>query len=128
MTSLVTARSRASLEEVFAAMHPSASVTGAPKVRTMELLTELEREPRGVYTGAIGHVSPDGNARFNVAIRTAVVNLAQERVDFGVGSGIVWDSDSAAEYDECLLKGSVLGRRRVAFDLLETTCWRPGEG
>ncbi len=128
MTSLVAARSRASLEEVFAAMHPSASVTGAPKVRTMEILTELEGEPRGVYTGAIGRVSPDGNARFNVAIRTAVVNLAQERVDFGVGSGIVWDSDRAAEYDECLLKGSVLGRRPVTFELLETTRWRPGEG
>jgi para-aminobenzoate synthetase / 4-amino-4-deoxychorismate lyase len=128
MTSLVTARSRASLEEVFAAMHPSASVTGAPKVRTMELLNELEGEPRGVYAGAIGHVSPDGNARFNVAIRTAVVNVAQGRVDFGVGSGIVWDSDPAAEYDECLLKGSVLGRRPVAFELLETTRWRPGEG
>jgi para-aminobenzoate synthetase/4-amino-4-deoxychorismate lyase len=128
MTSLVTARSRASLEEVFAAMHPSASVTGAPKVRTMELLNELEGEPRGVYTGAIGHVSPDGNARFNVAIRTAVVNLAQKRVDFGVGSGIVWDSDPSAEYDECLLKGSVLGRRPVAFELLETTRWRPSEG
>src|SRR5665213_82253 len=128
MTSLVTARARASLEDVFAAMHPSASVTGAPKVRTMELLNELEGEPRGVYTGAIGHVSPDGNARFNVAIRTAVVNRAQERVDFGIGSGIVWDSDPSAEYGECLLKGSVLGRRPVAFELLETTRWRSGDG
>ena len=128
MTSLVTARSRASLEEILAAMHPSASVTGAPKVRTMELLSLLEREPRGVYTGAIGHIAPDGHARFNVAIRTAVVNHEQGRVDFGVGSGIVWDSDPAAEYEECLLKASVLGRRPVNFELLETTLWRPDGG
>ena len=128
MTSLVTARSRASLEEIVAAMHPSASVTGAPKVRTMELLNGLEPEPRGVYTGAIGHVFPDGNARFNVAIRTAVVNRELGRVDFGVGSGIVWDSDPAAEYDECLLKGSVLGQRPTAFELLETTLWTPDGG
>ena len=105
MTSLVTARSLASLEEMFAALHPSASVTGAPKVRTMAILSELESAPRGVYTGAIGHIPPDGNASFNVAIRTAVVDIAAGRVEFGVGSGIVWDSDAAAEYEECLLKG-----------------------
>ena len=79
MTSLVTARSLASLEEMFAALHPSASVTGAPKVRTMAILSELESAPRGVYTGAIGHIPPDGNASFNVAIRTAVVE--HRRVD-----------------------------------------------
>jgi para-aminobenzoate synthetase/4-amino-4-deoxychorismate lyase len=128
MTSLVTARSRAPLEDIFAAMHPSASVTGAPKSRTMEILSELEGEPRGVYTGAIGHVSPDGTARFSVAIRTALVDHRAGRVGFGVGSGIVWDSEPAAEYEECLLKGSVLGRPPVAFDLLETLRWTPEEG
>ena len=128
MTSLVTGRSRAALGDVFAALHPSASVTGAPKVRTMEILKELEGEPRGVYTGAVGHVRPDGNARFSVAIRTAVVDHRRGSVEFGIGSGIVWDSDPEEEYEECLLKGSVLGQRPAPFDLLETLRWRPDEG
>jgi para-aminobenzoate synthetase/4-amino-4-deoxychorismate lyase len=128
MTSLVTGRTAAPLDEVFAALHPSASVTGAPKVRTMELLRELEPAPRGVYTGAIGHVPPNGLARFNVAIRTAVVDRRQGTIAFGVGSGIVWDSDAAAEWAECLLKGSVLAARPQAFDLLETLGWDPERG
>jgi para-aminobenzoate synthetase/4-amino-4-deoxychorismate lyase len=123
MTSRVTARTRASLPDIFAALHPSASVTGAPKVRTMAILSELERSPRGVYTGAIGYVPPDGNASFNVAIRTAVVDVAAKQVEFGIGSGIVWDSDAGAEYDECLLKGSVIGQMPVRFELLETLRW-----
>ena len=128
MTSLVRARSRASLADIFAAVHPSASVTGAPKRRTMEIIEALEGEPRGVYTGAIGYVRPDGNGHFNVAIRTAVVDLQQRQVEFGVGSGIVWDSQPDEEYEECLLKGSVLGRKAVEFELLETTVWTPADG
>ncbi len=96
MTSTVTARTSASLADLFEALHPSASVTGAPKVRTMEILEALEPEPRGVYTGAIGYVAPDGSARFNVAIRTAVIDHPAGSVAFGVGSGIVWDSDADA--------------------------------
>jgi len=128
MTSRVTARTRASLPDIFAALHPSASVTGAPKVRTMAILSDLERSPRGVYTGAIGYVPPDGNASFNVAIRTAVVDVAAGQVEFGIGSGIVWDSDADAEYDECLLKGSVIGQAAVHFELLETLRWTPDDG
>ena len=128
MTSLVTARSTASLQRIFAAVHPSASITGAPKVSTMEILQGLETEPRGVYTGAIGYVPPDGNARFSVAIRTAVVDDRARTVEFGIGSGIVWDSDADAEYAECLLKGAVLGRKPEPFDLLETLRWSPREG
>jgi para-aminobenzoate synthetase/4-amino-4-deoxychorismate lyase len=128
MTSLVTARTRASLDEIFAALHPSASVTGAPKVRTMAILRELEPSARGVYTGAIGYVPPDGNASFNVAIRTAVVNVAEGQVEFGIGSGIVWDSEAGAEYEECLLKGSVIGQAPVRFELLETLRWTPADG
>jgi para-aminobenzoate synthetase/4-amino-4-deoxychorismate lyase len=94
----------------------------------MAILSELESEPRGVYTGAIGHVPPDGNATFNVAIRTAVVDVAAGRVEFGVGSGIVWDSDAGAEYEECLLKGSVIGQPPANFELLETMRWSPGQG
>jgi para-aminobenzoate synthetase/4-amino-4-deoxychorismate lyase len=127
MTSSVSADTEAPLDEIFKALHPSASVTGAPKVRTMEIVRELELEPRGVYTGAVGYVAPGGDARFNVAIRTAIVDEKQRTVSFGVGSGIVWDSNATAEYDECLLKGCVLGRAAPAFDLLETLRWTPDE-
>ena len=128
MTSLVKARSVAPLDEIFAGLHPSASVTGAPKVRTMELLASLEDGPRGVYTGAVGHIPPDGLARFNVAIRTAVVDRRRQSLTFGIGSGIVWDSSAEGEYAECLLKASVLGTRPPRFELLETLLWTPGEG
>jgi para-aminobenzoate synthetase/4-amino-4-deoxychorismate lyase len=128
MTSLVTAATRAPLADIFAAVHPSASVTGAPKVSTMELLAGLERGPRGLYTGAIGHIAPDGSCRFNVGIRTAAIDKARRSVEFGIGSGIVWDSEPADEYAECLVKGSVLGRRPSAFELLETLKWSPAEG
>jgi para-aminobenzoate synthetase/4-amino-4-deoxychorismate lyase len=128
MTSLVTAHTSASLVDIFRAMHPSASVTGAPKISTMEILRELEGRPRGVYTGAVGHISADGSAHFNVAIRTAVVDSEAGLVEFGIGSGIVWDSSAAEEYDECLLKGSVFATRAPSFELLETLRWTPGAG
>jgi para-aminobenzoate synthetase/4-amino-4-deoxychorismate lyase len=128
MTSSVTGRTEASLDAIFAALHPSASITGAPKVRTMEIVRVLEAGPRGLYTGAIGHVAPDGRARFNVAIRTAVIDHRSGRMEFGTGSGIVWDSEMTAEYDEGLLKSSVLGGGAPAFDLLETMRWSPAEG
>jgi para-aminobenzoate synthetase/4-amino-4-deoxychorismate lyase len=73
-------------------------------------------------------VPPDGNAAFNVAIRTAVVDMSARRVEFGIGSGIVWDSEADAEYEECLLKGSVIGRPPVRFDLIETLRWSPTDG
>ncbi len=128
MTSTVTARAGAPLSRLFEAAFPSASVTGAPKVRTMALIRDLEPGPRGVYTGAIGVIDPGGRARFNVAIRTAVVDHETGLVDFGVGSGVVWDSVPEREYEECLLKGAVLGRRPRAFDLLETLRWSPADG
>jgi len=139
MTSTVTAESGASLAEIFAVLHPSASVTGAPKKRTMELIARLESEPRGVYTGAIGYIAPGGDARFNVAIRTAVIDRSRGRLRYGVGSGIVWDSREDAEYDECLLKGRVLTEAASAgvagmagvfddFELLETLRWTPEQG
>jgi para-aminobenzoate synthetase/4-amino-4-deoxychorismate lyase len=128
MTSCVTAQTDATLEAILAALHPPASVTGAPKVRTMEILAELEPEPRGIYTGAIGYVAPGGDAQFNVAIRTALIDERQGRISYGVGSGIVWDSIASAECAECLLKGAVLGRVPAEFELLETLRWSPGNG
>lgn len=128
MTSTITARTNASLDEIFAATFPSASVTGAPKHRTMQIIAALEQDPRGVYSGAVGVVGPEGAARFNVAIRTAVIDEASGDLAFGVGSGITWDSNRDEEYEECLLKASVLGRRPESFELLETIRWTPGEG
>ena len=128
MTSQVRARSAAGLVELLAATFPSASVTGAPKIRTMELLSGLETTPRGVYTGAVGCIRPGGDLTFNVAIRTAVVDHSCNHLVFGTGSGVVWDSASDREYDECLLKSSVLGHRPPRFELLETMRWTPTEG
>jgi para-aminobenzoate synthetase/4-amino-4-deoxychorismate lyase len=108
MTSTVTARTQASLTEIFQAMYPCASITGAPKVRTMEIIRELESGPRGVYTGAIGYIAPNRQAQFNVAIRTVTVDRELETAVYGVGSGVVWDSEAEAEYQECLLKAKVL--------------------
>jgi para-aminobenzoate synthetase/4-amino-4-deoxychorismate lyase len=126
MTSTVTARSRAPLSAVLAALFPCASVTGAPKKRTMEIVAAIETSPRGVYTGAVGWASPEGKASFGVAIRTVVADRERGLALFGVGSGVVADSEAGAEYAECLLKARVLDE--PAFALLETMAFHPGEG
>jgi para-aminobenzoate synthetase/4-amino-4-deoxychorismate lyase len=130
MTSTVTAETGAGLAELMAAVFPCASITGAPKVWTMRLLRTLEPEPRGVYTGAIGFLCPDGRSQFNVAIRTVVLDRRTETAAYGVGSGIVWDSEPAAEYAECLLKARVLDvpAARADFSLLESLRWTPEDG
>jgi len=129
MTSTVTALTDAPLSDVLAAAFPCASITGAPKKRTMELLRELEVGPRGVYTGAIGVVLPGRRAQFNVAIRTAVVDRQRGAAVYHVGSGVVWDSDAAAEFDECRLKARVLSMPPAPpFQLLESLLWTPEAG
>ena len=115
-----------SLEEMFKALFPCGSVTGAPKIRTMEIIRELEVEDRGVYTGAIGYISPSGDAVFNVPIRTVV--LRGTKGEMGIGSGIVWDSDPVAEWDECELKGRFLTTPAPEFKLIETLLWQSGFG
>lgn len=104
--------------EIFRALFPSGSITGAPKRRTMEIISELERNARGVYTGAIGWFSPDGGACFNVAIRTVVTKANHLRL--GVGGGITLDSNSTEEYKECQLKASFLYKAKMDFHLIET--------
>ncbi len=128
MTSTVTARSMASLPEIMEAMFPCASITGAPKVRTMEIIKALEPDPRGIYTGTIGYFGPGRQASFNVAIRTVVINREAGLANYGVGSGIVWDSDANDEYAECQLKAQVLVERFPSFELLESFLWTPDEG
>ena len=128
MTSTVTARSEASLVETLTALFPCASITGAPKIRTMELIHTLEREPRGVYTGTVGVIAPGARARLNVAIRTVTVDRATGTARYGTGGGIVWDSDALREYDECRAKALVLTATPPTFALLETILWRPRTG
>lgn len=129
LTSTVRARTRpgTDLVEIFDALFPCGSITGAPKVRTTEILAELEESPRGVYTGAIGYVSP-GEAVFSVAIRSLVVDRDGGRAELGVGSGITIDSDPAAEYAECLAKAAFVRAEPREFDLLETIRWESGAG
>jgi aminodeoxychorismate synthase component I len=99
------------LAEVFRALFPSGSVTGAPKIQTMRLIRQLETAPRGVYCGAVGFVAPPGagvRAQFNVAIRTVVVDRATDTAVYGAGGGITWASDPAGEYAELLTKTDLL--------------------
>lgn len=128
MTSTVTACTTASLCEIFTAMYPCASITGAPKQRTMQIIKALEGCPRGVYTGTIGYLAPTRQAQFNVAIRTVVINQQQQQAIYGVGGGIVWDSEAAAEYEECRIKAQVLTEKRPSFHLIESLLWTPDEG
>lgn len=128
MTSTVRARTREPLVRIFQALFPPASITGVPKRRAMEIISEVESTPRRVYTGAIGFVAPRRRAQFNVTIRTLLMNRASGRAEYGVGGGIVWDSECAAEQQECAVKARVLRVRRPEFDLLETMRWSPREG
>jgi para-aminobenzoate synthetase / 4-amino-4-deoxychorismate lyase len=129
MTSTITGELRpdATFQQIFRALFPSGSVTGAPKVRAMQLISELESGPRGVYTGAIGFFSPQESI-FSVAIRT--LSLSGDKGSMGVGSGIVIDSDPTAEWNECQLKAQFLTQpdRRLPtdFSLVETLLWDGG--
>ena len=108
MTSTIQARTGVGLEECLAALFPCGSVTGAPKVRAMEIIAELEAWPRGLYTGAIGLIEPGGDCLFTVAIRTLVLDTASGHAIYGVGSGITHDSEILNEYAECRLKAAFL--------------------
>jgi para-aminobenzoate synthetase / 4-amino-4-deoxychorismate lyase len=125
MTSTVNAKTKCSAVTVVRDMFPCASITGAPKVRTMELIKQLEPDARGIYTGSIGYFSPDNNAQFNVAIRTVVINEKKQSAEYGVGGGIVWDSSAAAEFEECKLKAKILTYKEPGFEILESLLWCP---
>ena len=128
MTSGVRAELRADmgLQETLRALFPCGSVTGAPKVRAMEIIRELEAAPRGVYTGSIGHFTPHGDAQFNVGIRTVVLHGG--RGEMGIGSGVVADSKADSEFEECLLKAHFLTKADAPFELIETLRWERDEG
>ena len=105
--------------EILPALFPCGSITGAPKIRAMQIIGELEAGPRGIYTGAFGWLAPDGDFRFNVAIRTLEL-AADGRGRMGIGSGIVADSEGAAEWAECRLKAGFLRDCDPGLQLIET--------
>ena len=128
MTSTVQARTSRPVSDILGALFPAASITGAPKKRTMEIIHELETAPRRIYTGTTGMIKPDGSAQFNVAIRTVLVDKTTGSAEYGVGGGIVWDSDAADELQECHTKARILTHVQPGFELLETMLWHPGDG
>lgn len=128
LTSTVRCRTKASILEIFQALFPCASITGAPKYRATEIIHELEPSARGIYTGTIGHISPNRQAQFNIAIRTIAIHNATGEAQFGSGSGVVWDSQPGSEYAECVSKASVLNSDIPDFNLLETMLWTPADG
>lgn len=130
MTSTVTARlpEGAGAVELIRAIFPCGSITGAPKIRAMEIIDEIETAPRGIYCGSIGRIDANGDAAFNVAIRTLFLNKTTKRVSVGLGSGVVADSEGAAEWAECLAKGEFVRVQRPDFDLIETMRFMPDSG
>ncbi len=122
LTSTVTAsvREGVGLAAIFSALFPCGSITGAPKRRSMEIITELEARPRGVYCGAIGYVAPGGEALFSVAIRTVLFDRDRQTLSLGIGSGITTDSKAAEEYQECLTKSAFLFQDAADFSLIES--------
>jgi para-aminobenzoate synthetase/4-amino-4-deoxychorismate lyase len=128
MTSTAGCTTQAGLSDILRALFPAASITGAPKRRAMQIIAELETTPRGLYTGSIGFMGPRRYAQFNVAIRTAWIDKRCQRAEYGVGSGIVWDSTTASEYEECYAKARILTAWQPDFSLLETLLWTPEQG
>jgi para-aminobenzoate synthetase/4-amino-4-deoxychorismate lyase len=122
MTSTVEAQVKpaTTLPDLFSALFPCGSITGAPKVKSMEIIAQLEDTPRGVYCGAIGFVEPGGNAVFNVAIRTLTLDLPTGELECGLGGGITWDSNARDEFDEVHIKAGFLTRNQPEVDLIET--------
>ena len=129
MTSSVRSRLKpnTSLVEIITALFPCGSITGAPKIRTMEIIKELEPFPRRIYTGTIGLIKPGGDCTFNVAIRTVLLDTDSGAATFGVGGGITYSSTAENEYQECILKASFLNARNVKHELFETILLQDGE-
>ena len=128
MTSTVQAKTDASLADIFTALFPCSSITGAPKASTMRIISNLETTPRKIYTGSIGYIAPNRKAKFSVAIRTALIDRDSQTAEYGIGGGVVWDSTSTDEYAEALLKARVLTNQTPQFSLFETMLWTPEEG
>ena len=129
MTSTIAAKISENIQlvDIFKALFPCGSITGAPKISTMEIISNLEKSPREVYCGAIGYITPNQEAIFNVPIRTVVVDQKTGKATYGVGGGITWDSTAEGEYHEVLAKASLLEEDRPDFQLLESLLLQDGE-
>ena len=129
MISTVTANLREGVDaiDVISTIFPCGSITGAPKIRAMEVIDEVEAAPRGAYTGSIGRIDPGGDAAFNVAIRTLHLRGRENRATMGLGSGVIADSESGDEWRECLAKGGFVASEKT-FDLFETMRFDPAVG
>jgi len=125
-TIMAKLKNDATLGSVIKNIFPCGSITGAPKIRTMEIINELEKEERGIYTGSIGLLNKDV-VNFNVAIRTLAINKKSGNGKLGIGAGIVWDSDPQKEYEETLLKSKFLAEPENYFDLFETMLFDDGK-
>jgi para-aminobenzoate synthetase / 4-amino-4-deoxychorismate lyase len=135
MTSTVTGilSSGHGAADLIEAIYPCGSITGAPKIRAMQIIGELEKTPRNLYCGSIGRIDADGSAAFNVAIRTFCLNEEAKQVSLGLGSGVVADSAVTAEWAECLAKGEFARMTggiagSYGFDLIETMRFEPDTG
>jgi para-aminobenzoate synthetase/4-amino-4-deoxychorismate lyase len=130
MTSTVTSELEEGLGavDIIEAIFPCGSITGAPKVRAMEIIADEEGRPRGTYTGSIGSIGRGGDASFNVAIRTLAIKAGESRALMGLGSGIVADSRAEEEWRECLAKGAFVSDPDRSFDLIETMRFDPRDG
>ncbi|TDL92373.1 aminodeoxychorismate synthase component I [Vibrio vulnificus] len=129
MTSTITADTNpgTTIIDIFKALFPCGSITGAPKIKTMEIIADIENSPREVYCGAIGFITPESEAVFNVPIRTVVIDKETAKAEYGVGGGITWDSELSEEYDEAFLKAKLLTVERPAYKLLESMKLSDGE-
>ena len=129
MTSTVesTLQDGTSLVDLVRALFPCGSITGAPKIRTMQIIRDLERFPRGAYTGAIGLLKPGGDCVLNVAIRTVVIDTETGVATFGVGGGVTIDSTAEREYEECLVKSRFLHSTTREFQLFESILLEDGK-
>lgn len=129
MTSTVTAtvQENTTFVDVLRALFPSGSITGAPKISTMGLISELEQHPREIYCGTIGFVEPNGEAVFNVAIRSILIDDETGIAEYGVGGGITWGSTTDGEYAEAFTKAAFLKTSNAPFELLETLKLENGE-
>ncbi|HUP39106.1 MAG TPA: chorismate-binding protein [Vicinamibacterales bacterium] len=128
LTSTVAADTDARLVDLMRALFPAESITGAPKARTMEIISAMECLPRRIYTGTIGFVEPSGRSQFNVALRTVLVNRVTGEAEYGIGGGIVADSNRSDEWNDSQVKARALTARPPSFELLETVLWMPEGG
>jgi para-aminobenzoate synthetase / 4-amino-4-deoxychorismate lyase len=129
MTSTITAKisEKAQIADIFKALFPCGSITGAPKISTMKIIADLENAPREVYCGTIGFITPNREAVFNVPIRTVQIEHLTGKAIYGVGGGITWDSTPDGEYDEILAKARLLEENRPEFQLLESLLLENGD-